>query len=339
MLNDPSTAPFERVGEEALRRRTMGFVLFVLALSACFARPLYALGQFSLHDEFFSYIPLIPLISFYLFWLKRPELPRQAGMSWQWGAAAALGGMAVLLGWAWVSHSGCGRHYWAARDVLMKEAFPSGWSWASHPGWKSQLEDYLTFMTASYLLFVVAGCLTFFGASMVRLLAFPIAFLAFMVPMPSAALDWTMSFFQITSAVTASGLLTAAAMPVDRQGLILHLPDFPMVIAPECSGIHSTVVLLITSFLAGHLFLRSGWKRALLVAVVVPLAILRNGFRVFVVGELCVRIGHEMINSPIHRKGGPIFFVLSLIPFFALLLFLRKSELPGSKTVHATAKV
>jgi hypothetical protein len=33
-----------------------------------------------------------------------------------------------------------------------------------------------------------------------------------------------------------------------------------------------------------------------------------------------------MINSDLHRHGGPIFFVLSLIPFFLLLLLLRKSE-------------
>jgi exosortase len=339
MPNATSTLPLECGKEQALRRRTMEFVLFVLALSACFARPLYALGQYSLHDEFFSYIPLIPVISLYLFWLKRPVLPRQqARLSWKWGAAAALGGLAALIGWAWASHSGGCLRYWAARDVLMREAFPGGWRWAAHPGWKSQLEDYLTFMTASYLLFVLAGCLLFFGAATLRLLAFPIAFLAFMVPIPSAALDWTMSFFQATSAATAGGFLTAAMMPVDRQGLILYLPGFSLIIAPECSGIHSTMVLLITSLLAGHLFLHSAWKRALLVIVVVPLAILRNGFRVFVIGELCVHISRDMINSPIHRKGGPIFFVLSLIPFFALLLFLRKSELPASKTVNATAK-
>jgi hypothetical protein len=33
-----------------------------------------------------------------------------------------------------------------------------------------------------------------------------------------------------------------------------------------------------------------------------------------------------MIDSPIHHQGGPLFFALSLIPFFLLLLFLRKSE-------------
>ena len=294
-----------------MRRQTKGFVLFLIGLSACFARPLCALVQYSLHSEFFSYILLIPVISLYLIWLKRPDLPRQAAASWKGGAAAALGGLALLI----------------------------GFEWAWHSGWRPQTEDYLTLMTASFLLFLVAGCLMFFGSAMSRVIAFPIAFLVFMVPMPSAMLNWTEAFFQHTSAVAAGGFLAAAGMPVFRNNLTIQMPGFSLVIAPECSGIHSTMVLLITGVLAGHLFLRSGWKRALLVLVVVPLAILRNGFRVFVVGELCVHISHEMINSPIHKRGGPIFFALSLIPFFALLLFLRKSELPASKTVNAKEKL
>jgi exosortase len=339
MLKDQLTEPPGGGGAGALGRRTKGFVLFVFVLSAAFARPLYALGQYALHDEFFSYIPLIPVISLYLIAVKRRDLPRQPGVSWAWGAVAALGAVGALVAWEWVSRSGACQHYWAARDSLLGTDFPGGWRWGSHPGWKSELEDYLTFRTAAYVLLLAAGCLAFFGRSVSRALVFPIAFLVFMVPMPCAALDWSMAFFQHTSALMTGALLEAARMPFVRDDLTFHLPGFSLVIAPECSGIHSTMVLLITSFLAGHLFLRSGWKRVLLVLIVVPLAILRNGFRVFVVGELCVRVSHDMINSPIHRKGGPIFFVLSLIPFFALLLFLRKSERREAPTVNATVNV
>ena len=42
-------------------------------------------------------------------------------------------------------------------------------------------------------------------------------------------------------------------------------------------------------------------------AFVIPLGILRNGFRIFVIGMLCVHIGPYMINSKIHRQGGPSF--------------------------------
>ena len=285
-------------------------VLFIVVLSACFVRPLYALVRYSLQSDFFSYILLIPAISLYLIWLKRPELPKKTGSSWKWGAAFALGGVALLAGWELVLHS----------------------------GWSPHKEDYLTLMTASYLMFLTGGCFGLLGSAYLRVIAFPVAFLAFMIPMPSGLLDRTEMFFQTTSAVTASGFLSAVGMPLIRDDLLLNLPGFQLVVAPECSGIHSTMVLLITAMLAGHLFLNSGWKRALLVVVVVPLAILRNGFRIFVIAELCVQISHEMINSPIHRKGGPIFFALSLIPFFLLLIWMRKTELRGSKTVDIAAK-
>jgi exosortase/archaeosortase family protein len=62
------------------------------------------------------------------------------------------------------------------------------------------------------------------------------------------------------------------------------------------------------------------------VAFVFPLAIIRNSFRIVVIGLLCVHVSPEMIDSFIHRRGGPIFFALSLIPLFGLLIWLRRQE-------------
>jgi hypothetical protein len=58
----------------------------------------------------------------------------------------------------------------------------------------------------------------------------------------------------------------------------------------------------------------------------VPLGILRNSLRIFVIGWLCVTYGPDMINSWIHRHGGPLFFAASLIPLFAMAWWLRRSE-------------
>jgi exosortase/archaeosortase family protein len=85
-------------------------------------------------------------------------------------------------------------------------------------------------------------------------------------------------------------------------------------------------VLFITSILAANLFLKTPWRRVALIAVVIPLAILRNGFRILVIGLLCVHLGPQMIHSLIHRRGGPLFFVLSLIPFLFLLWLLRRGD-------------
>jgi exosortase/archaeosortase family protein len=97
-------------------------------------------------------------------------------------------------------------------------------------------------------------------------------------------------------------------------------------VAQECSGIRSSWVLFITSLLASNLFLRSTWRRVLLVAFVIPLGVVRNGFRIVVIAILCIEYGPQMIDSMIHHRGGPIFFALSLVPLFALLWWLRARE-------------
>ena len=111
-----------------------------------------------------------------------------------------------------------------------------------------------------------------------------------------------------------------------RDGTVFQLPGIVIRVAQECSGIRSSWVLFVTSILASHLFLKSPWRRALLVAFVIPLGILRNGFRIVVIGLLCVHVGPEMIHSIIHRRGGPFFFALSLIPLFLVLWWLRRTD-------------
>jgi exosortase/archaeosortase family protein len=68
---------------------------------------------------------------------------------------------------------------------------------------------------------------------------------------------------------------------------------------------------------------------------VIPLALIRNGFRIFTIGQLCVSVGPHMIDSPIHHRGGPIFFALSLIPFFALTYFLLRTDRSRSRPAAA----
>jgi exosortase C (VPDSG-CTERM-specific) len=164
-----------------------------------------------------------------------------------------------------------------------------------------------------------------------RALIFPFFLLYFMIPFPVAVREGVETALQHGSAEVADWMLTIAGTPLMREGMNFQLPGISFQVAPECSGIHSTLVLFITSLVAGKVILNRPWKRAVLCLAVIPLALLRNGFRVFVIGELCVHVGPRMIDSPIHHHGGPIFFVLSLVPFFLLLYYLRKGELTNLK--------
>ena len=189
--------------------------------------------------------------------------------------------------------------------------------------------DYLALMALSFVCFVAAGGFFFLGRKWMTAAAFPFAFLIFMVPMPDRVADLLETASKLASADAANTLFNISGTPVLRDGTFFHLPNITIQVAQECSGIRSSLVLFITSLLAAHLFLRKPWRKIVLVAAVIPLGILRNGLRIAFIGLLCVHFGPEMIHSVLHKRGGPLFFVLSLIPLFLLLWWLRSGEAAG----------
>jgi len=151
-----------------------------------------------------------------------------------------------------------------------------------------------------------------------------------MVPFPVIVKGAIETFFQHTSAEAAFWMIKLTGINIFREGLVFHLSSIVMEVAPQCSGIRSSLVLFITSLVASYLFLKTGWKRLAIVLFVIPLAILRNGFRISTLAYLCENISPDMIDSWVHKRGGPLFFALSLIPFFILLFILWKTESKAS---------
>src|SRR5438477_9796994 len=295
-----------KTAEAILPERT-GFGFFVIILSAAFWSPLYHLARFAAGSDLYSYILLLPLISLYLVFLKKNALPRERGGKTTAALIPALTGAVVLLS------------YWALRLR----------------GWQLTNDDYLSMTIFSWFCFLVGGGLYFLGIEMMRCLAFPVGMLVLMAPFPTYLSHGLETFLQHASADAAAALFSLSGATVFRQGLVFQLPGIVIEVARECSGIHSSLVLFITSLLAGHLLLRSRWKKAALALAVIPLGIARNGLRIFTIGMLCVHVNPAMIDSPIHTRGGPLFFALSLIPFFVLLYLLRRSERPGKNLKSA----
>lgn len=277
---------------------------YVVVLTLAFAQPLAGLMAHAAASDLHSHILLVPLISAYVLVSYRAALPPPGPRSVAGALLPAAMGLAAL---------GAGIR------------------------WRGSLSpnDGLALMSAAYVSLLAAGGFLFRGSKWMAAAAFPFGFLVFMVPLPDGAVNWLEQASARASADAAALYFAAAGTSLVRNGPVFELPGFVMEVAKECSGIRSSWVLLVTSVVAARLFLESPWRRIVLVAFVIPLGILRNGFRVFVIGELCVRVGPHMIDSIIHRQGGPFFFALSLAPLFALLWWLRRGERradhPGSK--------
>jgi exosortase C (VPDSG-CTERM-specific) len=292
-------------------KRFRGFLPATIIIALCFSIPLYHLARFAADNQLYSYIFLMPFITLYLVRLKKDELPlNDKPASILAAPFFAIGLISIV-----------------------------AYEYASRLGFKMAEDDALALTTFSFLSFFGSVCCLFLGKLTLRALAFPFGLLIFMIPMPVFFRDRVEHILQHGSAAVAGTFFDLSGATFFQEGLIFHLPGINIEVAPECSGIHSSLVLFITSLLAGYLFLHSTWKRAALALFVIPLALVRNGFRVFVIGQLCVHIGPQMINSPIHRRGGPLFFALSLIPFFLLLIILKKSERAKEQSTRQISKI
>lgn len=274
-------------------------VCFVVALLAVFGPSLFRLASYVLRSDLHSYIVLVPVVSAYLLYLRRDRLPKNRAANFPMGIVLLSVGVGI-------------------------------WLFASTPGSATgtrENNDRLALLALSFFCCLTAGGFLFLGSAWMRAAAFPVAFLIFIVPMPDAMAVALENASKSASAEVASLLFHLSGTPFLREGAVFQLPNISIEVAQECSGIRSSWVLFITSIVAANMFLKTPWRRVLLVAVVVPLGILRNAVRILVIGLLCVNMGPQMIHSLIHRRGGPLFFALSLIPLLAVLWGLRRWEI------------
>lgn len=286
------------------RARLWACAGYAALLLAFFAKPLLALMFLAADSDLHSYIILVPFISAYLLYIRREKLGVDYRSSWGWALIPFAAG-AVAWAVAWTRRTG----------------MPA-----------LSYNDYLSLMALSFVCFLIAGGFLLLGRRWMRAATFPFAFLILMVPLSDGLANSLETASKLASAEAADLFFNLTGTPVVRNGNVFQLPDIAIEVAQECSGIRSSLVLLITSLLASHLFLKSPWRRIVFVALVIPLGILRNGFRILVIGLLCIEYGPQMIHSVIHKRGGPLFFAASLIPLFLLLWWLRRGEARSEDT-------
>jgi exosortase len=268
-------------------------LLLLLAAVAWFWQPLVTLFSLTQQQEHYSHVVLIPCLSFYVLFLDRKAI--LASREWSPWLGSLVIGMGAL-------------GYWRADPATFAA-------------------DQLSMMILALVVMCWGIFVSGFGITLCRKVSFGLLVLLFMVPLPSFLLDAIIGFLQRSSAEATEVLFSVLGVPIFRQGFLFSLPNLTIHVAEECSGIRSFLSLFITSLVAGHFFLRSTWAKIGLVAVVVPLAIVKNAFRIVGLSLLANYVDPTFItNSVLHRNGGIPLFLLSLVVLFSLVWLLRRSE-------------
>jgi exosortase len=254
------------------------------------------LAALSFESELYSHFLLIPVVSLFFMWVNRKTISSEVSYSFKAGVPIVLAGILIF---------GIGKSNY----------------------FQLNQNDYLSLMMFAMLACILGIFLASFGSRSFRKALFPLLFLIFIIPIPTLILDPLIRILQVGSAHFTYAIFKIIGLPVFRDGMVFELPGVAIEVAKQCSGIRSSLALIITSIIAGYLFLQTGWKRIVLVISILPITIVKNAIRITTLTLLAIYVDKGWLTgSFLHQSGGILFFLLALTLLAPVLLLLKKTE-------------
>jgi exosortase len=181
------------------------------------------------------------------------------------------------------------------------------------------------FLSRISLVGVLGGLVLFLaGREHFRILAFPLAFLLLMVPLPAIIFNQIAFPLQMVASRAGEIVIAASGVPVLREGNVLMLPGKTLEVAEACSGIRSLMSLLTLAIVLGYFTERRMWARVAIAVAAIPIAVIANATRVAGTGLASYWVSPAAAEGFFHTFSGWIMFVVAL---GGLVAFHRAIEL------------
>jgi exosortase len=166
------------------------------------------------------------------------------------------------------------------------------------------------FLTRISIIGALVGTVLFlFGWQHLRILAFPLAFLLLMIPIPAIIFNQIAFPLQLLASRFGEAAMGIADVPVLREGNVLILANTTLEVAEACSGIRSLVSLLTLAIVLGYFSDRRLWVRLCVALSSIPVAVVTNGVRVAGTGIAAHRFGAAAAEGFFHEFSGWLVFV------------------------------
>ena len=180
------------------------------------------------------------------------------------------------------------------------------------------------FLSRISIVAVLAGLVLFIaGTEHFRILAFPLAFLVLMVPLPAIIFNHITFPLQLLASRLGEIVIAASGIPVLREGNVLQIPGHALEIVEACSGIRSLMSLLMLAIVLGYFTERRTGARIAIALAAVPIAVIANATRVAGTGLMSYWVSPAAAEGFFHSFSGWIMFVVALA---GLLAFQRALE-------------
>jgi exosortase len=164
----------------------------------------------------------------------------------------------------------------------------------------------------------IIGVTLFFGGfQALKILAFPLFLLFFMIPIPAIIYNRITFPLQMFASQVAEASLSIIGIPVFREGNVLELASQKLSVVEACSGIRSLLSLTFLSLVYSYFFDSRPWMRIVLFLATIPIAIVANAGRVTLTGILS-EIRPDLAHGFFHTASGWVIFMIALFILICL---------------------
>lgn len=157
------------------------------------------------------------------------------------------------------------------------------------------------------------------GMRGLRRLWFPLLFMVFLVPLPGVVVDAITGGLKQYVSIIAEHAIYALGYPIARNGVVLNIGPYQLLVADACSGMHSMYSLLSIGFLYLYMMgYRNKLRIGVLVLSMIPIAFFANIIRVMILILITYHLGDAAGQGFMHGFAGMLLFVVALITLFLL---------------------
>lgn len=183
------------------------------------------------------------------------------------------------------------------------------------------------YLTRLSLVLSLAALTVYFGGFVwLRQFLFPIGLLLFALPIPNIVFNQIAFPLQLIASDYATRAIRLFGIPALREGNVIELAQMKLQVVEACSGIRSLVTLAALAVVYAYFFESKWWRRIVLVAAVIPIAVIANAARVTMTGVLAHQQGVQAAEGFLHSFSGLAVFLVAVGLLLALAQLLNLAE-------------
>ena len=271
-----------------LRTHLIFLTILLLLFAICYYPVLtWMYARYMGADSYYSHGFIIPFVSGFLIWQKREQL-KNINMEFSWYGLILII-IAVLI---------------HITGTILYVFSASGFS--------------IFFLVIGISLFIL-------GKKATRIILFPLVFLVFMFPLPTAFLTTILFPMKMLVAKVSVEIVNFLGIPTHREGFYITIPAGTMLVGNPCSGLRSLISFLALGSVFAHISNISNMKKWILFLLAIPIALLSNMVRVPILLLISQYWGLSAAapDSFWHDASGIFVFIIGLFFLFYAGKLLR----------------